>query len=1165
MNTSITATAAVDPHQQNLGLQGEMLLSAAAVNNKPEKRAKCCEDGVEKCPPCFDSSDIEVPIYICLALLLWAATVLLFFKRWKKLRVLEPYQPQFYEAQHDPVCPMVNQVGFGACASETGATLGQVKVVSSNCSLNQNWDSASRWTPGPSAFQTLPSLSSEGSPELESDDAEGDNKPSNAVCVQVEPSSPLDPSTEEPSFDCGPSGKMSACPSIKGSNNNKKSLAAVVDEVVLYPKHSRSTSIYRLNVNRPNPPCCRRETVQSPRIIALENQGRLRTGSRVSLMNHPLMMRRQRCTSTVSQSSGGFSTPGRRSSVQYAPLLSKLLLQQQQGQFQQEFPAEENCRKLGTYCGVTAAGEGNFEDIELEMSSPTMVAASSSDDCDHTDLIRTHDLTKIDKLGDAEEELKKRFFAGEIYTWVGPALLAINPLGLGENFFPPRYSKDCSKNPHVRVIADKAWDQLCSSGSNQILVVSGESGSGKTVSGNLILERLLSKFQSSLVKSLRSIEPLLEAFGNAKTQHNDNSSRFGKLVSLDCSKRDRSLIGATLSTFMLEKTRVSSKPFHSERNFHIFYQLVLGLDEDVKKSLGLFSRTWCILGRSEHSQLAADLLGLTHSELMSALSSEKMFVGGRVVKSNAKSVSRRTMVERTVDSGEQREARRDTLMRLLYESVFLWLRNTFNRGLERAEDVDKIGILDVYGFECFQENSLEQLCINYANERIQQCYVTSFLKSWKEELFLELGVSDSIQTHVDLVDNSPIVAELDGKLSLFGLINEECRLKSSLGDESIVKRLEPASLKKILVSRTNRNLKSSFVIKHYARQVDYSVTGMIAKNKDCVPVEFADLLSSSTSDFIVNKLGKIWGSACEAERFEVSAYKKSRKLTILTKFKNSLDDLMKLLKTSELHFVRCVKPSVANSVQLWNPETISRQLSALGITATLELARAGLPNRFSFPVFLAKYSFLASEDLRLSLKTVLGEEDSHNLQLLMSKFLSEIFMESGFKVGISRVFLSDEAVEVLEKLVAVRRKAAERVIRRGLLNWKQKRCLAQAEVHDVKEEVVGRSVFGALLSRTKELWSRLFSAEEASEDLVYPLECDWSQFYTDTSVPMSTEKIINGKRVECPVFASPGILSIRRPQGEERSFRAVGTKLHIAHAIPWYARPKGLLDCLETR
>ncbi|KAM9847121.1 unconventional myosin-XIX isoform 2-T2 [Aulostomus maculatus] len=601
------------------------------------------------------------------------------------------------------------------------------------------------------------------------------------------------------------------------------------------------------------------------------------------------------------------------------------------------------------------------------------------------------------------------------YTHAGCTLVALNPF----QPIPDLYSLDVMKEyhcaaqpqdskPHVFIVAEQAYRNLQGQLEpvNQSLVVSGESGAGKTWTSRCLMKYYATvAASSSVVKSQDTVErierrvldsnPIMEAFGNACTLRNNNSSRFGKYIQLQLDGRQL-LVGASVQTYLLEKTRVAYQPAN-ERNFHIFYQMLKGASSEQRKewrmpqgqhfdwlpnakktveedcfqetveamiTLGLHAERQRQIFRilagilhlgnvnfscptdesqpcniteqcKESVQWAAELLRVPVEELHTCLRV-------RMLKAGKHSVLKPC-------SQAECSMRRDCLAKVIYAQLFEWLVTFINNSIcaDQSTWCNFIGVLDVYGFECFQINSLEQLCINYANEKLQQHFVAHYLRAQQEEYVSE-GLEWSFvkyqdnQSCLDLLEGSPI--------SVFSLLDEESRLNRVSDAKMLRIRLEKELSENASISWDKFSKVPHFAVAHYAGRVNYQIQGMVEKNKDPVQPELIRLLQKSDDPL----LQQIFAD----KETDNSSSKALSKVTVVSKFKNSLESLMRILHATTPHYTRCIKPNPDCKPLIFKKEEVIIQLEACGIVETIHISAAGFPIRIAFQSFIQRYGLI---------------------------------------------------------------------------------------------------------------------------------------------------------------------------------------------------------------
>lgn len=574
---------------------------------------------------------------------------------------------------------------------------------------------------------------------------------------------------------------------------------------------------------------------------------------------------------------------------------------------------------------------------------------------------------------------------------------------------------------------------------NQTIVVSGESGAGKTVSAKYIMRYFatvedpsrpgkrkknpLGEVMSKTEEQILATNPIMEAFGNAKTTRNDNSSRFGKYIEILFDK-NIDIVGAKIRTYLLERSRLVYQPA-TERNYHIFYQLIAGSSDEEKKALGLLpveefsylnqggdpniphvddaaefkytrealgtigvpeitqTRIWKVLAALLHlgnTQIepsrAGSILSPTEPSLVKAC--ELLGVNAEEF---AKWTTKKQLVmrnEKTVSPLSQKQSLvvRDSISKFIYSSLFDWLVETINAGLATEEVREKvksfIGVLDIYGFEHFKRNSFEQFCINYANEKLQQEFNQHVFKLEQEEYARE----EINWAYIEFSDNRPCIDLIEGKLGVLSLLDEESRLPAGT-DESFVNKLHAnfgSGKPKDFPYQKPRFGKSSFTVCHYAVDVTYDSEGFIEKNRDTVPDEHLELLKASTNPFLTEVLtaatslrdketstpSKVGGPLGGPARRAGAAT--IRKPTLGGIFKSSLIDLMGTIGGTNVHYIRCIKPNEAKAAWKFEGPMVLSQLQACGVLETVKISCAGYPTRWTYEEFASRYYMLIESD-----------------------------------------------------------------------------------------------------------------------------------------------------------------------------------------------------------
>uniref|UniRef100_A0AAQ5YVI2 Myosin IHb n=1 Tax=Amphiprion ocellaris TaxID=80972 RepID=A0AAQ5YVI2_AMPOC len=609
------------------------------------------------------------------------------------------------------------------------------------------------------------------------------------------------------------------------------------------------------------------------------------------------------------------------------------------------------------------------------------------------------------------DNLRKRFHENLIYTYIGTLLVSVNPYKeldiyskkqmdtyMGVNFF--------ELPPHIYALADNVFRTMQSEFNNHFILISGESGAGKTEASKKILQfyavscpstKLLNNVRDRLLLS----NPVLEAFGNAKTLKNDNSSRFGKYMDIQFDHQGGAVGGHILS-YLLEKSRVVHQN-HGERNFHIFYQLVEGGEEDLLRWLGLerncknyrylvqgdCAKVSSINDKSDWKTVRKALSVIEFSEsdtehLFGIIASVlhlgniKFDVDARgyaTLNNNQEmhwllgipnQVLQQGLTHRKIEakteevfspfSVDHAVYARDALAKAIYGRTFNWLVNKINESLANKDSSRKtvIGLLDIYGFEVFSVNSFEQFCINYCNEKLQQLFIELTLKSEQEEYEME-----GIEWEPVPYFNNKIICDLveEKFRGIISLLDEECLRPGEATDITFLEKMEEKIgghphfvTHKLGDQKTRKTLdRGDFRLLHYAGEVTYCVVGFLDKNNDLLYRNGKEVMRQSKNAII-----KHCFPSTEPDS-------KRRPETVVTQFKSSLVGLTEILMSKEPWYVRCIKPNEAKQPGHFNDVLVRHQVKYLGLMEHLRVRRAGFAYRRKYEIFLQRYKPLCPD------------------------------------------------------------------------------------------------------------------------------------------------------------------------------------------------------------
>ena len=737
------------------------------------------------------------------------------------------------------------------------------------------------------------------------------------------------------------------------------------------------------------------------------------------------------------------------------------------------------------------------------------------------------DLTQLRHLDEVSmlECLSLRFFSNRIYTATGPVLLAVNPFTPIPDLYSPQAVKshrNGSRSPHVFRVAQNAYqgmieallDHRGSRPRNQSILISGESGAGKTESTKLVMRYLSlcghtsggsstpsGVSQSVIERQILETNPLLEAFGNARTLRNDNSSRFGKFIQLqfDSQHPSRSLdslrvTGARIETYLLEKVRVSSQS-EGERNFHIFYQccaaaaavggvtykfpqMIKSSDQFVLRLNGfsdhcmfnyLTNSTSCYssptmndLADFEATIEAMRVIGMSVEDIETVLSTVAavLHIGNiSFTESNdgesscvsddaSKSSLFLACALLGIDNPEQLELAlctrsiftanenvrsplpvskaietRDTFARFIYSSIFSFLIRWINQTIDggSGSTAASCGLLDIFGFEYFRVNTFEQLCINYANERLQHFFTECCLRA-EQALYESEGIP---WNRLDFPDNTQILSLLHHPQSgLLPMLDEECRIVGG-NDLNFLSKMTKTQKSSSLFTPV-KTKQDWFVVQHFAGSVSYRVTGFVDKNRDAISGDLSELAVNHSRILRVLISGQ--------ESSDVAA----RRQTVCNEFRGQLNHLMENLSTTNPFFIRCIKPNSRNFPGTFDKDVVLDQLRYGGIIQAVQISRSGFPIRVTNEEMIDDFSGLAGvskrgmANIQRRVEQIMKSLDSH-LQL-------GNVVKSGYAVGKTTTFMKQQVWDTLVRVRdEIRGHAAVRIqaYARGLLARRQ--------------------------------------------------------------------------------------------------------------------------------
>ncbi|EDL01223.1 mCG128875, isoform CRA_b [Mus musculus] len=670
------------------------------------------------------------------------------------------------------------------------------------------------------------------------------------------------------------------------------------------------------------------------------------------------------------------------------------------------------------------------------------------------------DMTQLEDLQETTvlANLKTRFERNLIYTYIGSILVSVNPYRMFAIYGPEQVQQYSGRAlgenpPHLFAIANLAFAKMLDAKQNQCVIISGESGSGKTEATKLILRCLAAMNQRrDVMQQILEATPLLEAFGNAKTVRNDNSSRFGKFVEIFL--EGGVICGAITSQYLLEKSRIVFQA-KNERNYHIFYELLAGLPAQLRQAFSLQeAETYYYLNQGGNCEIAGksdaddfrrllaamEVLGFTSEdqdsifrilasilhlgnvyfekhetdaqEVASVVSAREIQAVAELLQVSPEGLQKaitfkvtETIREKiftplTVESAVDA---RDAIAKVLYALLFGWLITRVNALVSPKQDTLSIAILDIYGFEDLSFNSFEQLCINYANENLQYLFNKIVFQEEQEEYIRE----QMDWREIAFADNQPCINLISLKpYGILRILDDQCCFPQAT-DHTFLQKCHYHHGANPLYSKPKMPL-PEFTIKHYAGKVTYQVHKFLDKNHDQVRQDVLDLFVHSRTRVVAHLFSSHAAQTAPPRLGKSSSITRLYKAhTVAAKFQQSLLDLVEKMERCNPLFVRCLKPNHKKEPGLFEPDVMMAQLRYSGVLETVRIRKEGFPVRLPFQVFIDRYRCLVA--LKLNVPA-----DGDMCVSLLSRLCT--VTPDMYRVGISKLFLKEHLHQLLESM-----------------------------------------------------------------------------------------------------------------------------------------------------
>ncbi|XP_011883418.1 PREDICTED: myosin heavy chain, muscle isoform X18 [Vollenhovia emeryi] len=695
---------------------------------------------------------------------------------------------------------------------------------------------------------------------------------------------------------------------------------------------------------------------------------------------------------------------------------------------------------------------------------------------------KCEDMSNLTYLNDASvlHNLKQRYYAKLIYTYSGLFCVAINPY---KRF--PVYTSRCAKlyrgkrrsevPPHIFAISDGAYVNMLTNSENQSMLITGESGAGKTENTKKVIayfatvgastkkekEEPSSQKKGSLEDQVVQTNPVLEAFGNAKTVRNDNSSRFGKFIRIHFGPSGK-LAGADIETYLLEKARVISQQT-LERSYHIFYQMMSGSVKGLKDICFLSNNIYDYYNVSQGkitipnvddgeecllTDQAFDVLGFTQEEKddIYKITASVMHMGGMKFKQRGREEQAeadgteegdrvakllgcdcadlyKNLLKPRIKVGNEfvtQGRNKDqvsysvgAMSKAMFDRVFKWLVKKCNETLDTKQKRQHfIGVLDIAGFEIFDYNGFEQLCINFTNEKLQQFFNHHMFVLEQEEYKKEGIVWQFIDFGMDLLACIELIEKPMGILSIL----EEESMFPKATDKTFEEKLNNNHLGKSPNYLKPKPPKpgqqaAHFAIGHYAGNVPYNITGWLEKNKDPLNDTVVDQFKKSTNKLLVEIFADHPGQSGDAGGGGGGKGGRGKKgggfSTVSSSYKEQLNNLMTTLRATQPHFVRCIIPNELKQPGVIDSHLVMHQLTCNGVLEGIRICRKGFPNRMVYPDFKLRYMILAPAQMAAQ-----GDP-----KIAAAKCFEEIALDpDSYRIGHTKVFFRAGVLGQMEEL-----------------------------------------------------------------------------------------------------------------------------------------------------
>ena len=786
--------------------------------------------------------------------------------------------------------------------------------------------------------------------------------------------------------------------------------------------------------------------------------------------------------------------------------------------------------------------------------------------------------------------LKKRYDSDLIHTYAGKSLVVVNPFKdlpiYNEEVMSIYHGKRRKQvPPHIYAVAEEAYQKMMEEKKSQSLIITGETGSGKSENAKKVTQYL--SFISSkkrnqeianLEKKINHALFLIESFSNAKTASNDNSSRANKLIRLKFNEAGV-LVGANFQIMLFEKTRVVEQQ-SQDRNFHIFYQIFhlekqikseLFLNDpkdykflkeggclvadtiDDKKELDLTIEAMDMLGIHKKEQISiwkmiAAIINLGNVEFLYEYGCESCYIkepetylfnASELLRVNIKKLidsiirpairAGNQIVQKTMNV-EQSEFSLKSLCKSLYERIFVWVVQKLNKTFEYTSDSSFIGILDVTGFEVKENNSLEQFLTNYTNEKIQQYYDLLTFKLEQENYEIEKIEWEYIdyemfqQDTIDLMQKSPN--------SIFSFLNEECIFPRGTA-KTLINKFH--TLGKYKQYSKVKFKEFNFKMKHYYENVEYNVNGWIEKDKDPLQ-EDLEVCINSSEDTLTSKLfldqsldyRYLYRKIFYEKTSNQKRYRYPQYYTLSKSYIESMDILIETLNETDAHFIRCFLPNNKKTPSLFEKYFIRDRLSCNGILKGSLIFNQGYPQNFTYENFVKRYFFLgdyleSEKDSKKTTEIILKNNDPIIREVIETK-------EPCYQFGTTKIFFRKGVVDKLEEQRKLKLEKMINSIKFACKSWLAKLVLNKLRKQTHSLYLVQRNVKNWLENRKSQWWI----IYQRMKHLLYveKLETSCKYLRKNYDISSNNEKLMRQNYIETKKDLEDTFLKLKKMETE---------------------------------